>query len=95
VWGNTTFRKLGSYTYQSDTITMSPILRGNARYLDYVMFHEMLHKKHRYYKTKTGRMAHHHTAFKNDEATYPEVEKINKELQWFVAKQKIKGFLFD
>jgi len=38
-------RRLGSYEYGSDTISISKVLKPDENALDYVMHHEMLHKK--------------------------------------------------
>ena len=39
VWGKNSFRKLGSYEYGSDTITISKIfLESDKSLLDYVMY---------------------------------------------------------
>ena len=44
-WGNDSTSKLGCYEYGSDTITISTIFRfADPVLMDYVMYHEMLHK---------------------------------------------------
>jgi hypothetical protein len=45
VWGQDSKRTLGHYNYQNNTITISTILKGQLNLLDYVMYHELLHKK--------------------------------------------------
>lgn len=85
-WGTRSFRKLGSYNYHTDTITMSTILQPRHDLLDFVMFHEMLHKKHKYYTTQTGRNMHHHRAFREEERSYPNFDKIEKELQRYASR---------
>jgi len=72
---------LGSYCYQTNTITISSMLLDHPDLLDYVMFHEMLHKKHKFYSTKTGRSMHHSTKFRKDEKSYPDSEILEKKLQ--------------
>ena len=76
LWGQESFSKLGMYTYADNTITMSTVLLGDEELLDYVMYHEMLHKKHKYV-TKNGRSHHHTKAFKDEEALFenPDVEQ--------------------
>lgn len=86
-WGGKTFRKLGHYNYHTDTIMIAETLRSRMDLVDYVMYHEMLHKKHKFY-FKNGRSFHHHTAFKNEEARYPNAVELEKELSYFVAKEK-------
>jgi hypothetical protein len=80
LWGSDSFRKFGSYTYQTDTIMLSTLLKSDQALLEYVLFHEMLHKKHKYYMSKTGKKMHHHTAFKTEENTYPNKELLEKRL---------------
>jgi len=53
--------KLGSYEYGTDTISMSRILEPHEHLLDYVMHHELLHKKHKFKQSKTGNRNLHHT----------------------------------
>jgi hypothetical protein len=73
VWGNSSFSKLGTYTYSSDTITMSAVFKGIAEedlpLLDYVLYHEMLHKEQQFH-TKNGRMHSHTRAFREREREF-------------------------
>ncbi|GIU68857.1 MAG: hypothetical protein KatS3mg002_0093 [Candidatus Woesearchaeota archaeon] len=50
VFAGESFRKLGSYEYTSDTVYISRIFKNlpleEKNILDYVMYHELLHKKH-------------------------------------------------
>ncbi|MBN1792263.1 hypothetical protein JW826_01105 [Candidatus Woesearchaeota archaeon] len=77
VWGLESFFKLGTYTYASNTITISKVLEDDELLLDYVMYHEMLHKKHKYYTNKAGQSRHHTAAFRKDEDAFedPDVEE--------------------
>ena len=85
-WGRGSFRRLGYYHYASDTVTLSPVLAQDQRMLDFVMYHELLHKKHGL--TKGG---HAHTkAFKADESKYEEATEA--ELSAYVRKQKRSWF---
>ncbi len=88
---------LGTYCYQSNTITISSMLLEYLELLDYVMFHEMLHKKHKYYSTKTGRSMHHSTKFRKDEKSYPDAKLLEKKIQSLINNKrrdnrKSKGF---
>jgi predicted SprT family Zn-dependent metalloprotease len=86
-WGRDSFRKLGHYHYASDTVMLSTVLEhSDTRFLDYVMYHELLHKKHGL--TKGGRA--HTKAFKADEALYEEASEA--ELTSFLRRQKRKLF---
>lgn len=87
-WGKG-INQLGSYEYGTNTITISTILLENTKLLDYVMYHEMLHKKHQFKKSKTGsRVMHHSKAFRDDEAKFPEAKLLDKELERLVRKHK-------
>ena len=45
-WGHFSKRKFATYDYQTDTIKFSKILQNqNIELIDYVMYHELLHKK--------------------------------------------------
>jgi predicted metal-dependent hydrolase len=85
-WGTESFRKLGHYHYASDTVMLSTVLIEEQKFLDYVMYHELLHKKHGV--TAGGRA--HTKAFKADEAKYEEATE--RELQLFLRQQKRKLF---
>jgi hypothetical protein len=87
-WGKKTVRKMGHYNYRTDTILISEILKPSQRLLDYVMYHEMLHKKHRYTESATGKKMHHTTAFYQDEQRYPQYQSIEKELHELIHTKK-------
>ena len=95
VWGSKSLRKLGSYDYQSDEISISLVFKDSEeRLLDYVMYHEMLHKKHKFHNTKTGRSYHHTAAFKRAEKEFSGADEIEKELSKLCRKSKIKQGFF-
>ena len=80
VWNNSA-RKLGSYDYGSDTITISNMLRNaESEMIDYVMYHEMLHKKHKF-TSKGGKTYHHTKDFRSSERAFPNSEIIEKKLR--------------
>jgi len=84
--------KLGSYEYGSDTITISRMLANKTipkEVLDYVMYHEMLHKKLKFRSGK-GRSHHHTPEFKKAEKSFRNAGKIEKELDRLVRKHKFK-----
>src|SRR3989344_401200 len=83
--------KLGSYEYASDLITISTLLRDDAEALDYVMYHEMLHKKHKFH-AKNGRSHHHTHEFREDEQRFRDAAEVEKRLNRLVRKKK-GGFL--
>lgn len=84
--------KLGCYDYGTDTISISDILLDDSELLDYVMYHEMLHKKHQF-KRAGSRVLHHSKAFKEDEARFPDAELLDKRLAKLVRRKKrFSGF---
>ncbi|MBR9702844.1 M48 family metallopeptidase [Candidatus Woesearchaeota archaeon] len=71
-WGGDSIQHLGHYSFTDDTITMSKSMSGAGELLDYVMYHELLHKKHKF-EHKNGRTRSHTKAFRTDERKF----KIN------------------
>jgi len=85
-WGGESFSKLGTYEYGANAITISRVLEGDQELLDYVMYHEMLHKKHKF-STKNGRSYHHTTKFRNDEKAFDNPD-IEDKLKGFLARKR-------
>lgn len=88
-WGGNSFSKLGSYEYGSNTVTISKVFEEEQELLDYIMYHELLHKKHKF-KFKNNRSYHHTSKFRKKEKQFdnPDVEK---KLERFLARKKIKS----
>lgn len=82
-------RKLGSYDYSTDTISISRILSSRQDLLDYVMYHEVLHKKHKF-NTKNGRQYHHTTEFRRNERAFPNAEELEKDLGKLVQRSSLR-----
>jgi len=72
-------RRLGAYHYGSDRLTLSTVLAQDLELLDYVMYHELLHKKHKYSSTSL-RATYHSTAFRADEAKFPNAAILERRL---------------
>jgi predicted metal-dependent hydrolase len=89
VYAGESFGKLGSYAYGTDTIHISTIFKNlpddEQKYLDYVIYHELLHKKHTF-NVKNGRHQAHTTAFRNDEKKFG--ENAEAELTAWLRKKK-------
>ncbi|MFC1768851.1 hypothetical protein ACFLZX_03735 [Nanoarchaeota archaeon] len=92
VWCDS-INKLGSYDYGRDKISISRILRGNIELLDYVMYHEMLHKKHKFNSGIT-RSTYHTKNFRMDEKEFENSEELENKLKWLVRKSKMKRLFF-
>lgn len=86
-WGPKAYRKLGHYEFKTDTIVISEIFKQNTTLLDYLMFHELLHKKHGI-ERKEKQNRYHTKAFREDEKAF-DVEDIEEKLQTFVARKKL------
>ena len=87
-WGNVSISKLGSYEYGSDTITISTIFRNERQeLLDYVMHHEMLHKKLKF-QSKNARNLHHSNEFKKIEAKFLNRDLMEKEIAKLARKHR-------
>ncbi len=95
-WGGDSTSKLGCYEYGSDTITISSIFRGSRKeLLDYVMYHEMLHKKFKF-ESRNGRNLHHSPEFKKMEGEFENRDFAKKEISKLAGRHRrtLKNPLF-
>jgi len=84
IWGNASKRKLASYDYQTDTVTVSSLFKNSAQHIiDYLVYHELLHKKLKF-KSSGSRSIHHGSDFKKLEQQYYNSEAVEKEITRFV-----------
>lgn len=91
IWGNFSVRKLGHYEYGSDTISISTIFKNSdLDILDYVMYHEMLHKKHKFHN-KNGRNHHHTKEFKEKEKQFENSHLMEDKISRFIRKLRLKS----
>lgn len=88
VWHNS-LRRLGSYEYGSDTISISRILESDHDALDYVMHHEMLHKKLKF-DNKNGTCRHHTKMFRELEKSFENAGEMEERLKLIVKKSSRK-----
>jgi hypothetical protein len=91
VWGQDSFRKLGHYEYASNTVMLSNIFQGEPEMLDYIMHHEILHKKQGRRITKTGRSVHHDSKFKKEEEKFKDSEEMEKQLKAFIRRKRLRN----
>jgi len=91
-WGDFSTSKLGEYNYKADHITMSSVLKNQQEFLDLVMHHELLHKKHKF-KSKNGRSLYHSSAFKKDEKQFEDYEEVEKQLKRYLSRSKFKRLI--
>lgn len=87
-WGSDSTSKLGSYEYGSDTITISAIFKNEKQLLDYVMHHEMLHKKFKF-SSNNGRTVHHSAEFRKMEARFENSGLMEKEISKLARRHRL------
>ena len=93
VW-HSSIRRLGSYEYGSDTISISKVLENDLNALDYVMHHEMLHKKLKF-DSRNGSCRHHTKTFREMERRFEnshEMEERLKSITRRAVRKSIIGF---
>ncbi len=92
VWGQFSTRTFGTYDFKTDRITISTVFKEtDDKYLDYIMFHEMLHKQRKFFKSGT-KTYYHDSKFKRLEKVFEKGEDIEKELHRVVAREKAKAY---
>jgi len=88
VWGSDSKRKLGSYEFGSDTIMISTIFKiSRPELLDYIMYHELLHKKLKFTQ-KNGRSMHHTNEFKQLEMKFENYHQIQNDIKQHIRKTR-------
>lgn len=90
IWGQDSVRKLGHYEYATNTIMISNIFRGEPEFIDYIMYHEMLHKKQGRKVTHMGGSIHHDSKFKEEEAKFKDKD-MERKLKDFVKRKRLRG----
>lgn len=86
-------RRLGSYEYGSDTISISRVLSSDVNALEYVMYHEMLHKKFKF-SSNNGRTCHHSKEFKEEEKKFQNSEELEKSIHSIIRRSRRRWKLF-
>jgi len=93
-FGKESKTQLGSYEYGTDTITISSLLKyQETRILDYIIYHELLHKKCKF-TDKNGKNYHHTSEFREKEREFENNAIIEEKLKKLARKQGFKQ-LFD
>ena len=93
VWGRFATTTFGSYDFKSDKVTISSEFKGveDTKYVDYIMFHEVLHKQRKFYRS--GSKTYYHDArFKRLEKVFEDGAQIEKELGRVVGREKAKAY---
>ena len=87
-WGTDSRRKLASYNFHNDTVTVSTIFQNvEETVLDYLMYHELLHKHHQF-SHKNGRSFYHTPQFKYDEKLYPNQKEIEQQINQIIKQSR-------
>jgi len=86
-------RRLGSYEYGTDTISISKVIENDEKLLDYVMYHEMLHKKIKFHN-KNGRSHHHTREFKDMEKKFDNSDEMEDRIKNLVRQSAKKKFIW-
>ncbi len=73
-------RRLASYNYQTDTVSVSRVFKNRSDIIDYLMYHELLHKKLKFSSSRS-RTLHHSTMFRNMEKKFENAELLEKEIR--------------
>ena len=91
-WGSASFRKLASFDYHTNTITISALFSDAPQnLLDYLMHHEMLHKRLKFNSGNGGRAIHHSSSFKKLEQNFEGSGAIEAQLDSFLSSQRRIG----
>ncbi len=90
-WGQKAHRKLASYNFHNDAVTVSNIFSGcSEEILDYLMYHELLHKFHKF-RHHNGRSSFHTPAFRQDESKFPGHKEIEKQIELIIRNSRRKN----
>lgn len=85
-WGQGSRRKLASYNFNQDEVSVSTLFReAEPEILDYLMYHELLHREQKF-RHKNGRSFYHTREFREAEQQYPHKEQIEKEISTILRK---------
>jgi len=96
IWGSKSRTHLGSYDYKIDTLKMSSVFKDfddDPELLDLVMYHELLHKSHKY-KHNGGNNRFHDKEFRRKEKAFDNYDEVDKRLKKALRKTSIKRLFF-
>jgi len=90
IFGKIATSTLGHYDFKADTITISRVFEKREDLIDFIMYHEMLHKVHKF---KAGlKMRYHSSKFRKAERSYENYEAAEREIAKFLRGRRIKRF---
>lgn len=86
-FGQASIRTLGTYNFHTDTVRLSTVLKDDLEALDFVMYHELLHKQEKF--EMKGHRTHSHTPkFRELERKFENFEAVEKRLQGLIRKRR-------
>lgn len=86
-WGSYTKTTLGNYNYHTDTIRVSKYFETVPELLDYIMYHEILHKKVKF-KSKNWRAYSHTSEFRKKEKEFPNQKQMEEKIHNFLRYKR-------
>ena len=86
---HSSIRTLATYNYHTDTISVSDVFRGMDSLVDYLIYHEILHKKLKF-KPGFKRSMHHGNEFRRLEKNFENSETLEKQISSVIRNQKFK-----
>ena len=90
-WGNETRVKLASYNLHTDTIAVSSLFQeAEQEVLDFLMYHELLHKKLKF-EAHGLRSSFHSPEFRNLEHSFEDYTQIERKIRGVLRKRPQKG----
>ncbi len=90
-WGSETRVKLASYNLHTDTIAVSSLFQeAEQEVLDFLMYHELLHKKLKF-EARGLRSSFHSTEFRNLERSFENYVQIERKIRHVLRKRPQKG----
>jgi len=97
VWGEHSTTSLGSYNFKIDTIRISRVFEKlnekDPELLDFVMYHEVLHKAHKF-RNNRGKNRYHDSAFRMKEKQFEDFEGVDTRLKNALKRARIKKILW-
>ncbi len=89
-WGTYSTRRLACYNYHGDLVSVSKVFKEtDVDVLDFLMYHELLHKKLQFQFSK-GRSSFHSPEFKRLEKLFPGKEVVDKKID-VIIKDYLAG----
>lgn len=90
IFGKQTRKTLGSYNFHTNTITISPLLRdASQKAIDYIMYHELLHKKMQF-KTSRLRTTYHSKTFRAKEREFDGCKETEREIGRLIPRRRFR-----